>query len=47
MKREARLLLDTGVASLILSVEHFNKVDESGSDYKDLWFTRRVPGRGK
>jgi hypothetical protein len=30
MKREARLLLDKAVASLILSVEHFNKVDEMG-----------------
>jgi len=30
MKREARLLLDKGLASLILSVEQFNKADELG-----------------
>jgi hypothetical protein len=30
MKREARLLLDKAIASLILSVEQFNKADELG-----------------
>jgi hypothetical protein len=30
MKREARLLLDKAVASLILGVEHFNRAEEQG-----------------
>jgi hypothetical protein len=30
MKREARLLLDKAIDSLILSVEHFNRADERG-----------------
>ena len=30
MKREARLLLDKAVDSLILSVEQFNRADERG-----------------
>ena len=30
MKREARLLLEKAVDSLILSVEHFNKSDQRG-----------------